>query len=316
MSLHTFAHALKLDEQNNVILFDDGPEEQKKLITRLKQNRLFKLLNLVQTRFAEGEAIGLFTPIAGTTNTEQGIEREPKHALAPAQKYHCEQINIDSYIRYEKIDAYNLENNLEERLNQLLDDNLLRGLLMVGWQGVSRVPTSNPAQNPLAQDVKKGWLQKIREGKPTAIINGATVGKGQAFKNVNALIKQGLSKISPAYAMGGDMIAICGRDIIADEIIQLEHNDLSENLADLLTLCQQAKGGLKAVSIPYFPSNAILITRLDNLSIYLHLNNIRRKALNMPQKDSVETFFSLNVDYVVEDFNACCLMENIEVIEE
>lgn len=179
---------------------------------------------------------------------------------------------------------------------------------MVGWQGVSRADTSNATNNPLAQDVKKGWLQKIREGKPEAVINEATIGKEQQYKSLNALIKQGLGKISPAYAMGGDMIA--------DDVIQLEHNDLSENLADLLTLCQQAKGGLKAVSIPYFPSNAILITRLDNLSLYLHLNNIRRKAFDTPQKDSVETFCSLNVDYIVEDFNACCLIENIEVIEE
>ncbi|TRC70546.1 P2 family phage major capsid protein, partial [Mannheimia haemolytica] len=79
-------------------------------------------------------------------------------------------------------DAYNLENSLEERLNQLLDDNLLRGLLMVGWQGVSRADTSNATNNQLAQDVKKGWLQKIREGKPEAVINGATIGKEQQYK--------------------------------------------------------------------------------------------------------------------------------------
>lgn len=283
MNLVTFANALKLDTQGNIVLFDDNPAEQTKLLNRLKQNRLFKLLNLVQTRYSQGEAIGLFTPIAGTTNTDVA-ERNPKHALAPAQKYDCEQVNIDSYIRYEKMDAYNLENSLEERLNHLLDDNLLRGLLMLGWQGVSRASTSNPELNPLAQDVKKGWLQKIREGKPQAVINGASVGEGQTFKNINALIKQGLSKISPAYATGGDMIAICGRDIISEEIIQLEHNDLSENLADLLTLCQKTKGGLKAVSIPYFPSNAILITRLDNLSLYVHLNNIHRRVIDEPRK--------------------------------
>lgn len=316
MSFHTFAHALKLETNGTVSYFDNNPEEQTKLINRLKQNRLFKLLNLVQTKHAQGETMGLFTPIPGTTDTENDEKREPKHALALAQQFHCEQINIDSYIRYEKIDSYRLENDLEARLNQLLDDGLLRGILMVGWQSVRRERTSNAEENPLAQDVKKGWLQKIRDEKPVAVINGASVGKGQAFKSLNALIKQGLSKISPAYAMGGDMIAICGRDIIADDVIQLEHNDLSENLADLLTLCQQAKGGLKAVSIPYFPSNAILITRLDNLSLYLHLNNIRRVALDKPQRDSVETLYSLNVDYIVEDFNACCLIENIEVVEE
>ncbi|TCT13720.1 P2 family phage major capsid protein [Bibersteinia trehalosi] len=314
MHLFQFAHALKLNPKGDIAYFDDNPEEEAKLLDRLQKNRLFKLLNLVRTKYPQGNAIGLYTPIPGTTNTDY-TEREAKNALAPVQRYQCEQINIDSFISYSQIDAYNLENSLEERLNQLLDDNLLKGLLMVGLNGKSRASTSNAEQNPLAQDVKKGWLPKIREGKPQAVINGATVGEGQEYKSLNALIKQGLSKISPAYAMGGDMIAICGREIVGEEIIQLEHNDLSENLADLLTLCQKTKGGLKAISIPYFPSNAILITRLDNLAMYIHLGNIRRYVIDYSQKDQMQTFYSLNVDYLIEDLNACCLIENIEIVE-
>ncbi len=53
---------------------------------------------------------------------------------------------------------------------------------MVGWQGVSRADTSNATNNQLAQDVKKGWLQNQREGKPEAVINGATIGKEQQYK--------------------------------------------------------------------------------------------------------------------------------------
>ena len=314
MHLFQFAHALKLNPKGDIAYFDDNPEEEAKLLDRLQQNRLFKLLHLVRTKYPQGNAVGLYTPIPGTTNTDY-TEREAKNALAPVQRYQCEQINIDSFISYSQIDAYNLENSLEERLNQLLDDNLLKGLLMVGLNGKSRASTSNAEQNPLAQDVKKGWLQKIREGKPQAVINSATVGEGQEYKSINALIKQGLSKISPAYAMGGDMIAICGREIVGEEIIQLEHNDLSENLADLLTLCQKTKGGLKAISIPYFPSNAILITRLDNLGMYIHLGNIRRYVIDYPKKDQMQTFYSLNVDYLIEDLTACCLIENIEVVE-
>lgn len=314
MSLFIFAHALKLNPKGDIVYFDDSPEEETKLLERLQQNRLFKLLSLVRTLHAEGNAVGLYTPIAGTTNTERA-EREPKNALTPAHRYKCEQINIDSYISYGKIDAYNLENNLEERLNQLLDDNLLRGLLMVGLNGQRRADTSNAEQNPLAQDVKKGWLQKIREGKPQAVINGAAVGEGQEYKSINHLIKHALTKISPAYAAGGDMVAICGREIIGDDELLFGLCDLNENLGDLLTLSKHAKGGLKAVSIPYFPSNAILITRLDNLAMYFHLKNTRRRLTDYSQKDQVQTFYSLNIDYIVEDLNACCLIENIEIIE-
>lgn len=56
MNLVTFANALKLDTQGNIVLFDDNPAEQTKLLNRLKQNRLFKLLNLVQTRYSQGDS--------------------------------------------------------------------------------------------------------------------------------------------------------------------------------------------------------------------------------------------------------------------
>ncbi|KMK50520.1 capsid protein [[Actinobacillus] muris] len=289
MSISHFAHALKLDQKGNTVYFDDNPAEQKKLLKRLKRNRLFKHLNLVTTRFEQGDAIGLFTPIAGTTDTLAGEERSPKLALAPYQRYHCEQVNLDSYIPYSRIDHYNLENELETHLNAQLDRSLLNGLLMVGW------------------------LEKIRKGKPQAVINGSTVGENGQFKSLNALIKQALTYIAPAYAAGGEMIAICGREIIGDSPIAFQQADLDEELAELLTLSQRTIGGLKAVSIPYFPSNVVLITRLDNLSLYVHLNNIRRKVIDQPKCDAVQTFYSLNIDYVVEDFNACCLVENIEI---
>ncbi|OOR98867.1 capsid protein [Haemophilus paracuniculus] len=315
MSIRTFAHSLKLDPKNgDLVYFDDSPEEQKKFLKRLKQNRLFKLLNLVETTHERGGAMGLFTPIAGTTDTDRE-DRKPKQALAPYQQYHCEQINIDSFITYSQMDQHNVENDQGEYLNKLLDKATLKGLLMVGWNGTGRNGTSNPEQNPLAQDVKVGWLEKIRTGKPQAIINGASVGKTGAYKSLNALMKHALTQITPSYASGGDMIAICGREIIGDSLIQFEQADF-EDLAELLTLTKKTIGGVKAVSIPYFPSNAILLTPLHNLSLYIHLNNIRRRVIDRPERDALMTFFSFNADYVVEDFNACFLIENIELIEE
>lgn len=198
---------------------------------------------------------------------------------------------------------------------KLLDDQVLKGLLMVAWQGVKRSPTSDPAQNPLAQDTHKGFLQKIREGKPDAVINGAEVGEGKQYATLNALIKAGLAKIAPAYAMGGDMVAICGREIVGDSETALNLADLSEQLGEFLTLSQRKIGGLPVLTIPYFPSNAILITSLRNLSLYVHLNNIRRRMVDNSENDRLANYFSMPVDYIVEDFDACCLIENVEIAE-
>lgn len=39
-------------------------------------------------------------------------------------------------------------------------------------------------------------------------------------------------------------------------------------LAADLIISQKRLGGLQAIRVPFFPDNTILITRLDNLSLY------------------------------------------------
>ncbi len=46
--------------------------------------------------------------------------------------------------------------------------------IMIGFNGVKRAKTSNRAENPLLQDVNKGWLQKIREDAPDHVMGSTT----------------------------------------------------------------------------------------------------------------------------------------------
>ena len=70
---------------------------------------------------------------------------------------------------------------------------------------------------------------------------------------------------------------------------------------------------LPAVRVPGFPANAMLITRLDNLSIYWQDGTHRRHVEEVPKRDRIENYESINEDYVVEDYGCGCLIENIEV---
>lgn len=89
----------------------------------------------------------------------------------------------------------------------------------------------------------------------------------------------------------------------------------SEALAADLIISQKRIGGLAAVQAPFFPANAILITRLDNLSIYWLEESRRRSVIDNPKRDRVENFESVNEAYVVEDYDCVALIENIEVLE-
>jgi hypothetical protein len=53
-------------------------------------------------------------------------------------------------------------------------------------------------------------------------------------------------------------------------------------------------GGLQAVRAPSFPANAVLITRLDNLSIYWQEDTRRRSVIDNPKRDRIENFESVN----------------------
>ncbi len=53
----------------------------------------------------------------------------------------------------------------------------------------------------------------------------------------------------------------------------------------------------------------MLITKLENLSIYYMDDSHRRVIEENPKLDRVENYESMNIDYVVEDYAAGCLVE-------
>ncbi|MRB85158.1 capsid protein, partial [Bacillus thuringiensis] len=77
-------------------------------------------------------------------------------------------------------------------------------------------------------------------------------------------------------------------------------------LAADLIVSQKRIGNLPAVRAPFFPANAMLITRLDNLSIYWQSGSRRRSVIDNPKRDRVENFESVNEAYVVEDYDGVC----------
>ncbi|WP_199781217.1 P2 family phage major capsid protein, partial [Cronobacter sakazakii] len=55
------------------------------------------------------------------------------------------------------------------------------------------------------------------------------------------------------------------------------------------------------------------ITTLENLSIYFMDESHRRVIEENAKLDRVENYESMNIDYVVEDYAAGCLVEHIKV---
>lgn len=57
----------------------------------------------------------------------------------------------------------------------------------------------------------------------------------------------------------------------------------------------------------------MLITSFSNLAIYIQNGTARRQIIDNPKRDRIEDYQSASEAFVVERYEAGCLIENIEV---
>lgn len=300
------------------------PSVQQKLYEKVRESSEF--LSLIKFVFVEeqmGETLGLDSAhtVASTTDTSGNGERKTTDiAKLVKQTYHCQQVNFDTHVRYAQLDAWAKFPDFQKRLANVAVKQRQRDLLMVGFNGTSRAATSDRNSNPLLQDVAKGWLQKIRDNAPERVMNGEStgnqvlVGKGQEYANLDALVMDATEElIAEWHRDDTELVAIVGRKLLADKYFPIVNKDNAptEQLAADLVISQKRIGGLKAVRASFFPANAILITKLENLAIYIQEGATRKLTENNPKKDRIETYESDNIDYIVEDYECAALVENI-----
>lgn len=287
-------------------------------------------INVIGVAEQSGELLGLGvgSTIAGTTDTTSK-DREPTDPTVMAGvEYKCEQTNFDTALTYAKLDMWAKFQDFQVRIRDAIIKRQSLDRIMIGFNGVKRVKTSNRAENQLLQDVNKGWLQKVREDAPDNVLGSTTaedgtttaapvkVGKGGAYANLDALVMDAVNElIDPIFQDDDELVVICGRELLSDKYFPLVNSDQAntEKLAADLIISQKRMGGLQAVRAPYFPANAVMITRLDNLSIYWQEDTRRRSVIDNPKRDRIENFESVNEAYVVEDYRCAALVENITI---
>lgn len=306
--------------------FTVAPSVQQKLETRVQASSDFLTrINIVPVTDQEGEKLGLGVTgtIAGTTDTTQK-DREPTDPSdLTSSKYKCQQINYDTALRYAKIDMWAKFKDFQTRLRDEIVKQQGRDRIMIGFNGVSRAATSDRTANPKLQDVGKGWLQKYREEAPARVMKEGAVGTGKIrvgthagadYANLDALVMDAANHlIDEVYQDDPELVVICGRDLLSDKYFPIVNKDQpnTEALAADIIMSQKRIGNRPAIQVPFFPANALLITRLDNLSIYYQEGSRRRSIMDNPKRDRIENYESSNDDYVVEDYRGGCLVENI-----
>lgn len=319
----------QLNDTDNVAkTFSVTPSVQQKLETKMQESSEFlSKINIIGVTEQEGEKLGLGVsgPIAGRTNTKDKERKTRDLSTLDGTKYRCEQTNFDTHLNYAKLDAWAKFPDFQSRVANAILTRQALDRIVIGFNGVKAMADTDLDANPLLQDVNKGWLQHLRElapervlglvasGMPGTVIIGDVADADYA--NLDAAVTDAVNLLDPWYQEDTNLVAIVGRKLLNDKYFPLVNTKQAptETLAADIIISQKRIGGLPAARVPFFPDNAILITRFDNLSIYFQEGARRRRVEDVPKRDRIENYESSNDAYVIEDLGLAALVENIEL---
>lgn len=305
--------------------FAVAPSVQQKLENKIQESSAFlSKINIIGVTEMQGEKLklGISGPVAGRTDTSKNDRKTRDLTDLTGDMYKCQQTNFDTHIPYAKLDAWAKFPDFQTRIRDVIVQRQALDRMVIGFHGTSIAADTDIAANPLLQDVNKGWLQQMREHAPERVLstgktNGkVSVGAGGDYANLDAVVFDAITLLDPWYREDAGLVAIVGRELMHDKYFPLVNTKQTnvETLAADIIISQKRIGGLQAVSVPYFPPHAVLITRYDNLSIYYQDGARRRQVLDNAKRDRIENYESSNDAYVVEQYGLAAMVEHIEFV--
>lgn len=310
--------------------FSVEPSLQQKLETRTQESSAFLgMINMVGVTEQSGEKLGLGvnSTIAGRTDTTSKDRQATDPTALQKARYHCKQTNFDTALRYSKLDMWAKFPDFATRVRDALLQRQALDRIMIGFNGTSAAIETDRDANPLLQDVNIGWLQKVRTDAPEQILSEGVDSSGSIviykrdaekegdFGNLDALVASMVAEMLPVwYQDDTELVVIMGRDLLNDKYLPMieEYAEKPTESAALDVIkARKMVGGLPAIRVPYFPASTLMITRLDNLSIYWQEGARRRAIIDNPKRDQIENYESTNDAYVVEDYEGIAIAENI-----
>lgn len=307
--------------------FTVSPSVQQKLIVKQQESSGFlKQINIVPVDQQSGEKLGLGigSTLASRTNTDNNPRATQDPTTLDQDGYTTRQTNSDTHVKYGKLDLWAKFPNFQTLLRNQVTGQQARDRIIIGFNGVSAAADTNRVTNPLLQDVNIGWAQKYRANKPTHVFDEGAKEDGVIvidptngdYRNLDALVYDAIHSFLPPWARNDTgLVAMVGGGLLHEKYFPMidQEEKPTEKLALDVILAKQQLGGLTAARVPFMLENSIFITRYDNLSIYEHEGTRRRTIVDNAARNRIETFESVNEDYVVEDYDYGLLIENIQI---
>ncbi|EBI6302837.1 phage capsid protein [Salmonella enterica] len=274
-------------------------------------------INIIPVTQDKGEVLylGPTDPLART-----GI-RAPRDSVSMDQRfYYCQQVNFDTSISYSDLNRFSGLENYPRLVRAAVDNRRNLDLLLIGFNGTHHADVSNPEIYPNREDCGMGWLEKYRTEARERVISGLSVSSRETMTTGTHYSIDGLIQDVWGSAIDErwhyDLVAVCNYSLLHRKHFPLINNlDTSRMNTEILVNEKIIKnpmlGNLPAVTAPFFPEDAVLITSLKNLSLYWQEGSIRKLIKDEPHYDRLAFYESWNEDYIIENYEAGCLIDGI-----
>lgn len=307
------------------------PTVQQTLENLVQESDAFlKLINVVGVDELMGQKIGMgiTTSIAGRTDTSTK-DRQTKsvHGLS-AHDYMLYKTDFDTHLTYPQIDTWAKFKDFQIRIRDMTNRQIALDRIKIGFHGTHAAPDTSLVDHPMLEDVSIGWLEQyrlhaearvmkeIRVGS-NAVKVGASVAAADGYKTLGALVFDAINNlIHPAFR-GDPRIRVMLSEELKDAymlgFLNRAQEPTEQNAAEAIA-SQQRIGLVNSITPAYMPEGTMLITAPENLSIYWQNGSMRRQVADNPKRDRIEDYRSQNEGYIVENYEAGCLIENIQLV--
>ena len=278
------------------------------------------MINMAPVVDMKGQALALDT-VAMIGSRSSGSRSGTELGAPDGTTWEAKHTDFDVFIGYPTLDTWARYKDFYSRYMKAVFKAIALTRISIGWHGTSAADDTDPVANPLGQDVNKGWLQVLREQNEDNIIGeGKHTGKGKVFigkndanldyQNLDAAVYD-LYQMIPVERRTGDEVAIVGAALVAADVgkVLTEHAGTPSEKKLGITTLANTYGGRKAIQVPGFPDNGLVVTDPKNLHLYYQEDRTRRMTQDEPKEKRVSDWISSNDAYALGDKYAIAAFE-------
>mgnify|MGYP005989602131 CR=1 FL=1 len=288
-----------------------------------ESSAFLSMITVLPVTDSTGQAldIGVSDLLAKRTDTSSK-DRTPTNMSQPSgTNWTVKKTEFDVAFGYQLIDQWARYPNFTERYRAAVLNKIALDRITIGFYGQSAAAETDPATNPLGQDVNIGWFKLLEDNNPANFItqSGETldeisIGDTGDYKNLDALVFDVYSAI-PVEQRTGNEVVIVGAALVAQDqnkVLSTHGNTPSEKKDAMMMM--NSYGGLVAYQVPKFPDKGVLVTDLKNLHLYYQESGTRRKTEDNTKRDRVEDYISSNDAYAIGNVKAIAGIKSENVV--